>query len=133
MGIGAVQLLQLSQRLRALRVPLLPNVIHAVNSAVHHVHLAPDCAFEAGAELGYGGMGVVVEQGARIGKGSLLCQNVTVGRGAQIGEEVLVGAGAKIRAGVKIASGARIGANAVVDSDVGPGVVVTGVPWRGTR
>lgn len=129
MSVGALQLLRLSQRLRSLGVPVLPGIVEQVNAALHHVHLAPDCEFAAGAELGYGGIGVVVEQGARIGRGSLLCQDVTVGRGAQVGDEVLVGAGAKIAAGVRIANGARIGANALVDRDVGPGVVVTGVPW----
>lgn len=127
MSVGAVRLHRLAQRLSGLGVPWAPQIIRTLNALMHHLHLAPDCAFESGAELGYGGLGVVVEGGARIGKGSLLCQNVTVGRGATIGDEVLVGAGARIAPGVHVASGARIGANAVVEEDVGPGAVITGV------
>ena len=47
-----------------------------------------------------------------------------------LGDCVTVGAGAKVLGGVILGSGSSIGANAVVLSDVGPGLVAVGIPAK---
>lgn len=47
-----------------------------------------------------------------------------------IGDDVWIGPGAKLFGAITVGDGAAIGANAVVQSDVPPGVTVAGVPAR---
>lgn len=47
-----------------------------------------------------------------------------------VGDCVTIGAGAKVLGGVILGSGSSIGANAVVLSDVGPGLVAVGIPAK---
>jgi serine O-acetyltransferase len=99
-------------------------------------HLPPEVAIGEGTELGYGGLGVVVHQEARIGRDVLLSPGVVIGGrsglpGAPvIGDRVKIGAGAKVLGPIRIGDGALIGANAVVIHDVGPGEIVAGIPAR---
>lgn len=47
-----------------------------------------------------------------------------------VGDDVTIGSGAKVLGGLTLGSGSRIGANAVVLSDVAPGMVAVGVPAK---
>jgi serine O-acetyltransferase len=84
------------------------------------------------------GMGVVIGETAEIGDDVTLYQQVTLGgtslergkRHPTLEDGVIVGAGAKILGGFKVGRNARVGANAVVVSEVRPGVSVAGVPAR---
>jgi len=69
----------------------------------------------------------VVGDHAHIATGARLASTVQVGMGAHIG------AGATVRQRIRIGEGAIVGAGAVVVKDVGPGVVVAGVPARPIR
>lgn len=124
-----------AKRLETLGVPLVPEVLTAVSRHLHHCSISLEANVGDGVELGYGGMGVTVDAGVRIGKGAFICQDVTLasvcGEGApSIGEGVMIGAGARVIGKVTIGANASVGANAVVLEDVPPGVTVVGVPAR---
>jgi serine O-acetyltransferase len=84
------------------------------------------------------GMGVVIGETAEIGEDVTLYQGVTLGgtslakgkRHPTLEDGVIVGAGAQVLGPVTVGAGARIGANAVVLSDVAPGVTMVGIPAR---
>ncbi len=87
------------------------------------------------------GMGVVIGETAEIGADVTIYHGVTLGgvslepgkRHPTIGDRVVIGAGAKILGAITIGDDTRIGANAVVVKDVGPDMVVVGVPGRTVR
>ncbi len=87
------------------------------------------------------GMGVVIGETAEIGDDVTLYQGVTLGgtslaqtkRHPTLGDRVIVGAGAQILGPFTVGAGARIGANAVVVSEVPPGVTMVGIPARAVQ
>ncbi|PFK79237.1 serine acetyltransferase [Priestia megaterium] len=85
-----------------------------------------------GTKLGYGGIGVVIQKSAKIGRNCTISQNVTVGsRGKQpvIGDNVYIAPGA-ICIGGTIGDNVVVGANAVVTKDIPSNCVVAGVPAK---
>ncbi|WP_119678113.1 serine O-acetyltransferase [Indioceanicola profundi] len=84
------------------------------------------------------GMGVVIGETAVIGSNVMLYHQVTLGgtslekgkRHPTVGNDVIIGAGAKVLGNITIGTGARVGSNAVVVSDVAPGVTVVGIPAK---
>ncbi|MBL4747498.1 MAG: serine O-acetyltransferase [Magnetovibrio sp.] len=91
------------------------------------------------------GDGVVIGETSHIGNDVTLYQAVTLGgtspsvnshsqvnqkRHPTLGNGVIVGSGAQILGPVTIGENARIGANAVVASDIPPGVTAVGIPAR---
>lgn len=77
---------------------------------------------------------VTISGRARIGARCRIHTDVCVGEldkvAPVIGDDVWIGPGAKLFGGITVGDGAAIGANAVVQSDVPPGVTVAGVPAR---
>ena len=121
-------------RLQALRVPLLPRMLHRLAMVTSQVCIGDPVVIEPGLYLPHGQ--VVVDGLVRIGSGAVLFPWVTIGlvagefRGPTLGDDVHVGTGAKVIGPITIGSGARIGANAAVLDDVPPGVTAVGVPAR---
>ncbi len=84
------------------------------------------------------GMGVVIGETAEIGDDVHMYHGVTLGgtsldkgkRHPTIGDNVIIGAGAKVLGAITVGTGARVGANAVVVSNVAPGLTVVGIPAR---
>ncbi len=84
------------------------------------------------------GMGVVIGETTRIGRGCTIYQGVTLGgvslhkgkRHPTLEDNVIIGVGAKVLGPNTIGAGSRIGAASVVISDVPPGSTVVGVPGR---
>lgn len=82
--------------------------------------------------------GVVIGETAEVGDDVTLYQGVTLGgtslergkRHPTLHDGVIVGSGAQILGPHTIGAGARVGANAVVLSDVPPGVTVVGIPAK---
>ena len=127
------------RRLHQLGVPVLPKLLRKLTYLLHSSHVPCEAEIGEGTELGYGGIGVVIHQGSKIGRHCLISQQVTIGgrsglHGAPvIGDYVRIGAGAKILGPVRVGDFAVIGANAVVLKDVAEGAVVAGVPARELR
>jgi serine O-acetyltransferase len=76
-----------------------------------------------------------------IGENATIFQGVTLGAREvdfsyqessrpTVGDGVTIGSGAKVLGGLILGSGSRIGANAVVLSDVAPGLVAVGIPAK---
>ena len=84
------------------------------------------------------GMGLVIGETAEVGNDVTLYHGVTLGgvslqqekRHPTIGDCVVVGSGAQVLGPVTVGEKALIGANAVVLSDVPPGVTMVGIPAR---
>ena len=84
------------------------------------------------------GMGVVIGETSEIGDDVLMYHGVTLGgtslargkRHPTIRNRAIIGAGAKVLGAIEVGEGARIGSNAVVVSDVPPGVTVLGIPAK---
>lgn len=87
----------------------------------------------------YHGIGLVVHEGAVIGKNCVLRHGTTIGSRVGtddvpvIGDGVDVGCQTVILGAIRIGEGARIGAGSVVVHDVAPGDSVAGNPARPLR
>lgn len=117
-------------------VPWVPGLLRRGNQVLFGCWIPPEAELGEGTQLGYGGLGIVLHRGVRVGRSCLLSQQVTLGgrsglEGVPVlGDHVRVGAGAKILGPVRVGDWAVIGANAVVLEDVPAGGVVAGVPAR---
>jgi serine O-acetyltransferase len=81
-----------------------------------HVLIGRDCSIQSGVALGgYGGSSIDATQVP------------------SIGDRVSIGSGAKVIGGIEVGNDVSIGANAVVLTDVAPGVRAYGVPYRPKR
>jgi UDP-perosamine 4-acetyltransferase len=72
--------------------------------------------------------GAIVEHDCRVGDHVHVAIGARLASGVIVEDDVHVGAGATILQGLHVGVGSVIGAGAVVVGDVGPGVVVAGVP-----
>lgn len=93
--------------------------------------IPPTAELEKGVNIAHG-VGIVIHQNSKIGKGTIIYQNVTIGsgNGPQVGKNCLLGAGCCILGNIRIGDGVKVGANAVVLEDVPDGCTAVGVPAR---
>lgn len=96
-----------------------------------YAEIGTDCILQ------HNGMGLVISDHARIGKGCTIFHGVTIGVkedgqtiAPTIGDGVVIGAGAILLGGISVGNRARIGAGSVVLSDVGEDATVVGNPAR---
>ncbi|MFM7224587.1 MAG: serine O-acetyltransferase [Actinomycetota bacterium] len=121
-------------RLQALRVPVLPRLLHRLAMMLAQVCIGDPVVVAPGCYLAHGQ--VVVDGFVEIGPGVVLFPWVTIGlragdfRGPTIGAGAHIGTGAKVIGPVTVGERARVGANAVVTGDVAPGTTVVGAPAR---
>jgi serine O-acetyltransferase len=133
-AFAAQALYRLKARLQALGVPLVPRLAHRLAMALAQVSIGDPVVVEPGIYILHGQ--VVIDGQTEIQGGVTIAPWVTIGlragdyRGAVIERNVSIGTGAKVIGPVRVGEGARIGANAVVVTDVPPGVTVVGAPAR---
>lgn len=114
----------------------------ALRLASKGVEIATGISLPARANIGPGFYvghfgAIIVHPDTVMGSNCSIGQGVTIGtrgRGSDatpvLGDDVYVGAGAKVLGGIRVGDGAAIGANAVVVTDLEPGVVAVGIPAR---
>ncbi len=132
---GVMRLYRIGRKFYQKKQYRLSGIISKLIRVVFACDLPMTCDIEETAELMHNGLGVVIHEKAKIGKGSRIYQNVTIGgrndRGyPTIGENVFVGCGACVLGNVHIGDGARIGANSVVLSDIPANATAVGVPAK---
>jgi len=118
-------------------IPIIPQMITYLIRFIFSSYI-PYTADIKKTKFGYGGLGIVIHDKAKIGKNCQIDQNVTIGGKSKktegelpvIGDNVLIGAGAKILGGVSIGNNVVIGANAVVINDLPDNCVAVGVPAK---
>lgn len=121
-------------RLQALRVPLLPALLHRLAMSSAQVCIGDPVVVEPGVYVAHGQ--IVIDGFVRVGSGAVLLPWVTIGlvegelRGPTLGSNVFVGTGAKVLGPITVGAGAHVGANAVVLVDVPDGATAVGVPAR---
>lgn len=139
MAADALSLQRAARWLRQRRVPALPGLLQRAGALLFRGELSAQAQLGERCGVGYGGLGVVVAPGVRVGPCTFLAHQVTLGPDARgrgvptLGAYVYVGAGAQVLGPVHVGDFAIIGANAVVEQDVPRGAVVAGVPARELR
>lgn len=102
---GAIKWQQLSHRLFLKRIPILPGIIHKWIHFRYNSDLAPITEIGEGTSLGHGGIAVVINPEAVVGKHCILAQNVTLAKhrgGAPVLEDcIYVGHGSIVMGGGK--------------------------------
>lgn len=138
--INAIFFYRISRWLYLHHIPLLPNLITLLIFLIYNSKVSYKCEIGAGTKLGYGGIGVVIHQDAKIGKNVSIGQQVTIGGGNNhypgvptIGDNVMIHKGAIVFGGITVGNNAEIGANAVVNKPVPENAVVVGVPGKVIR
>ena len=137
--LNALTLYRVARYFQRLNIPILPRLFERLILLVFRCVVPVRCEIGEGAELGYGGIAVVIHERVQIGRHVMISPCVTIGGRSGIPgvpiieDEVFIGAGAKILGDVTIGRGATIGANAVVLQSVPAGAVAAGVPARVIR
>ena len=110
---------------------LLAKIIWRLMYLLFACQIPPTAILEKGVNIGHG-IGIVIHQNSKIGKGTMIYQNVTVGsgKGPVIGENCIWGCGCCVLGDIVIGNNVKIGANAVVLTDVPDNSTVVGVPGR---
>ena len=127
-------LYRLKASLQAKRVPIVPRIAHGLAMVFSQISIGDGVIIESGVYIIHGQ--VVIDGLVTIGSGTTIAPWVTIGlragnvQGPTIERGVHIGTGAKLIGPVHVGAGARIGANAVVTSDVAPGITVVGAPAR---
>lgn len=116
---------------------LLGRLVSHLARMVTGIEIHPGCTIGRRVFIDHG-TGVVIGETAEIGNDVTLYQGVTLGgtslnrgkRHPTLRDGVIVGAGGQVLGPVVVGEGARVGANAVVLTDVPPGVTMVGIPGR---
>jgi serine O-acetyltransferase len=137
--LDAMDFYRMARAMHLRGVPLLPRILRRATLYLHSSFVPYEAQIGEGTELGYGGLGVVIHPGARIGRRVFIGPHVVIGGRSQkegaprIDDDVLIGAGAKVLGPIHVARSAVIGANSVVLDDVPEGAVVAGAPAHQIR
>jgi serine O-acetyltransferase len=121
-------------RCQALRIPLLPRILHRLAIVTGQISIGDPVVMQPGVYIPHGQ--IVVDGVTEVGAGAVLLPFVTVGlrtgdiRGPTIGRRAIIGTGAKIIGSVRVGERAKVGANAVVLTSVPDGATAAGVPAR---
>ena len=134
-----VLLCRLAHALYLLRLSPLAKLVSLMNFFLFGIEISVRCPIGPGLFLPHT-QGTVIGAWS-IGANATIFQGVTLGAREvdfsyqessrpAVGDGVTIGSGAKVLGGLTLGSGSRIGANAVVLSDVAPGLVAVGIPAK---
>lgn len=134
-----VLLCRLAHALYRLKLGPLAKFVSLLNFFLFGIEIAVRCPIGKGLFLPHT-QGTVIGAWS-IGENATIFQGVTLGAREvdfsyqessrpTVGHGVTIGSGAKVLGGVTLGSGSRIGANAVVLSDVAPGLLAVGIPAK---
>jgi serine O-acetyltransferase len=133
-AFGALAIYRLRARLKGLRVPILPRILHQLSIMSGKVMIGDPVVIEPGLNLP-GGQ-VVIDGLTEMEGGITIGPFVTIGLvggsvdGPIIREGARIESGARVLGRVVIGAGARVVANSVVLQDVPPGGTAAGIPAR---
>lgn len=134
--MDAIKLQQVSYRLYKKHIPVLPGMIK------RWIHFRFDSDLQpvtqvGGTRLGHGGIGVVVNAKAKIGRNCILGQNTSIagkdGGTPTLGDWVYVGHGSIVLGDVIIGNNVFIGALSLVNKDIPDNAIVAGIPAKVIR
>lgn len=135
--LNAIFFYRISRWLFLHHIPVLPKLVTLLIFLIYNSKVSYKTEIGKGTRLGYGGIGVVIHQNAKIGKNVSIGQQVTIGGGNSkypgvptIGDNVSIHKGAIVMGGIEVGDNAEIGANAVVNKPVPANAVVVGVPAK---
>lgn len=136
-GLHALLAYRLSHRLWNWRLKLLARWVSSLARFFTGIEIHPGATIGPHLFIDHG-MGVVIGETAEIGANVTIYHGVTLGgvslakgkRHPTLEDGVVVGAGAKVLGAIRIGANTRIGANAVVVKDIGPDMVVVGIPGK---
>ena len=136
-GVHAIWMYRLNHRLWQANFKLVARWLSHVARWLTGIEIHPGATIGPRLFIDHG-MGIVIGETSEIGADVTIYHGVTLGgvslnpgkRHPTIGDDVVIGAGAKVLGAITVGRDTRIGANAVVAKDVGPGMVVVGVPGK---
>lgn len=135
--MDAMSLQRLSHRLYLQKMPILPGIINRWIHFRYNSDLSPVTEVGKGTRLGHGGIGVVVNSRAKIGRNCILGQNTSIagkdGGTPTLGDWVYVGHGSIVLGEVNIGNNVFIGALSLVNKDIPDNAIVAGIPAKVIR
>ena len=131
----ATWLYRLSHSFQRRHIPFIPGILWRRNIRRFGLDIVPTVPIGPGLYIAHPVGTVVMARG--LGRNVSLITAITIGmRNSQqfplIGNNVTIGAGARVLGGIVVGDGATIGANAVVITDVPPGITMVGIPAKPT-
>jgi len=135
--MNPIKLQQFAHKLHQMRIPKIPGLItrwihFRYNSDIHYV-----TNIGGGTSLGHGGIGVVINAKAVIGRNVILAQNVTIagkdGGCPFIDDWCYIGANSVVLGGVHLGKNVFVGALTLVNKDMPDNAVVAGIPAKVLR
>lgn len=131
---GAREIYELSRNAFLSGNNLLAAKLYRLNYFLHNSVIPFKAEIGKNCVFAYGGLGIVIHEGAKIGDRCNIGSNVTIGGGGTgcptIGDDVYISTGVKILGGVNIGFGSILGANSVVTKSLPPFSVAFGAPAK---
>ena len=132
--MDAIRLQRIARWFRMRHIRIIPGVITKYIHFRYNCDIQPMTEIGRGTTLGHGGIGVVINSKAKIGRNCILAQNVTLA-GKDGGVPVLndwcyIGANSVIMGGVTLCKNVFVGALYLVNKDVTENAIVAGIPAK---